>query len=66
MPVGLVHRAGNLMAKNVNKLQLFEACLHFLASKFPLTQTDMHYKSNQVALILNIIISTVSEGRSGE
>ena len=40
------------MLKNVNRLQNCEACLHLLASKYPLTQVGMHYKSNQVAHIL--------------
>ena len=39
-------------AKNVNKLHNFEACLHFLASKCPLTQVGMDYKSYQVARIV--------------
>ena len=40
--------------KKVNTLQNCEACLHLLASKFPLTQVGMHYKSNQVAHIVRI------------
>ena len=52
MPVGYIHKAGELelanifMLKNVNKLQNVEACLHFLASKYSLTEVGMHYKSN--------------------
>ena len=54
MPVGLIHEAGELelasilMLKNGNKLHNFEACLHFLASKCPLTTVGMDYKSNKV------------------
>ena len=33
------------MHKNANKLQNVEACLHFPASKRPLTQVGMSYKS---------------------
>ena len=40
------------MLKNVNKFHNFEACLHFLASKCPLTQVGIDYKSNQVACII--------------
>ena len=40
------------MLKIVNKLQNIEAhLLHFLASKYSLTQISMHYKSNKVAYI---------------
>ena len=45
------------MLTNVNKLlnfEAFEACLHFLASKCPLTQVGMHYKSKQVAHIIRM------------
>ena len=36
------------MLKNVNKLQIVDACLYFLASKCPLTHVVMYYKANQV------------------
>ena len=55
MPPGLIYNAcqlestGVLMLENVNKLQHFEACLHFRASKCFLTQVRLSYKSNQPA-----------------
>ena len=62
MPVGLIHNAGELdlvsilMLENVNKLKNVDACVHFLAPKFPLTQAGKHYKSNQVAYIIRMAI----------
>ena len=44
------------MLKSVNKLQNVEACLHFPASKRPLTEVGMHLRSNQVAYIIRITI----------
>ena len=35
-----------------------EACLHFLASKWLLTQVGMDYKSNQVAYIIRMTIAS--------
>ena len=64
MPPGLIHNAcklestGVLMLGNVNKLQHFEACLHFLASKCLLTQVRLPYKSNWV----NPSHNTLSKG----
>ena len=58
MPVDYIHNAselelaGILMLKNINNLQNVDAGLHFSASKFPLTQVGLHYKSNQVAYII--------------
>ena len=46
------------MLTNVNKLQNREACLHLLASKCPLTQDGMHYKSNQVAHIIRMKVAS--------
>ena len=52
MPSGLIYNACQLesmdvlMLENVNKLQNVEACLHFLASKYSLTQVGIHYKTN--------------------
>ena len=46
------------MLTNVNKLHNFEACLHFLAFKCPLTQVGMDYKSNQVAHIIRVTVAS--------
>ena len=46
------------MLKNVNELQHFEACLHFLVSEYLITQVGMHYKSNQVAYIIRKAIAS--------
>ena len=46
------------MLKNVNKLHNCEACLHLLASKCPLTQVGMHYKSNQIAHIIMMTVES--------
>ena len=60
MPVGSIHKAGELelasilMLRNVSNV---DASLHFLASKCPLTQVGMHYKSNQVAYIIRMAIA---------
>ena len=57
-----IHEAGELelasilMLKNVNKFHNFEACLHFIASKCPLPQVGMDYKSNQVAYIIRMTV----------
>ena len=50
--------ASILMLKNVNKLQNVDACLHFLASKCPLTKDGMRYKSNEVAYIIKMTIAS--------
>ena len=52
------------MLKNVNKLQNVEACLHFLASKWPLTQVDINYESNRAAYILRITIGFLEQKMS--
>ena len=46
------------MLKNVNKLHNFEACLHFIASKYPLTQVGIDYKSNQVSDIIRMTVAS--------
>ena len=64
MPVGQGREADELelasilMLKNVNKLHNSEACLHFLASKCPLTQVGMDYKSNQLAHIIRMRVAS--------
>ena len=64
MPSDLIYNACQLestdvsMLENVNKLQNVEACLHFLASKYSLTQVGMHYKSNQVAYLFRMTIAS--------
>ena len=63
MPAGQIREAGELelagilMLKNVNKLHNF-ACLHFIASKCPLTQVGMDYKSKQVAHIIRMRVAS--------
>ena len=49
--------ANILMLRNASKLQNVDACLHFVAAKFPLTQVGMHYKSNRAAYIIRMTIA---------
>ena len=64
MPVGQIHEVGELelasifMLKNVNQLQNVDACLHFLASKCPLTQVAMHCKPNQATYTIGMAMAS--------
>ena len=61
-PIGSIHDAGRLalasilMIKNIDKIQIVDAYLHFLASKYSITHVDMPYKSTQVACIIGLTI----------
>ena len=49
---------GILMLKNENKLQYFEECLPFLASKCRLTQVRLHCESNKLTYVVRMTLAS--------